>query len=216
VQFFSGGERARLVLALLAWQRPALLLLDEPTNHLDIEMREALALALGEYAGAVVLVSHDRHLLRESMDEFWLVADGRVRPWDGDLDDYGRWLLDRDNSPTNVLAEESGAEAPAPKPSQSRADRQAEKRAAAEHRARLKPLRDEIRRIEKALERDQARLTEIEQRLADESLYEEGNGDALTELLREQGELRGRVETAEEDWLHASARYEGLAQGDAV
>ncbi|MDZ7826256.1 MAG: ATP-binding cassette domain-containing protein [Gammaproteobacteria bacterium] len=80
VQFFSGGERARLVLALLAWQRPALLLLDEPTNHLDIEMREALALALGEYAGAVVLVSHDRHLLRESMNEFWLVADGRVRP----------------------------------------------------------------------------------------------------------------------------------------
>jgi ATP-binding cassette subfamily F protein 3 len=216
VQFFSGGERARLVLALLAWQRPALLLLDEPTNHLDIEMREALALALGEYTGAVVLVSHDRHLLRESMDEFWLVADGRVRTWDGDLDDYGRWLLDRDNSPTNVLADEPGTETDAPKPSQSRADRQAEKRAAAENRARLKPLRDEIRGIEKALERDQARLAGIEERLADESLYEEGRSDALTELLQEQGELRSRVETAEEDWLHASARYEGLAQGDPL
>ncbi|MDZ7825531.1 MAG: ABC transporter ATP-binding protein, partial [Gammaproteobacteria bacterium] len=89
-------------------------------------------------------------------------------------------------------------------------------RAAAEHRARLKPLRDEIRRIEKALERDQALLTGIEHRLADESLYADGDNEALTELLREQGELRGRIATAEEDWLHASARYEGQAQGDEV
>ena len=92
---FSGGEKARLALALIVWQRPNLLLLDEPTNHLDLVTREALAMALNGFEGALLLVSHDRALLRAVCDEFWLVADGRVEPFDGDLDDYQRWLLDR-------------------------------------------------------------------------------------------------------------------------
>jgi ATP-binding cassette subfamily F protein 3 len=212
VDTFSGGERARLALALLAWQRPALLLLDEPTNHLDLEMREALALALGEYAGAVLLVSHDRHLLRETMDEYWLVADGRVVPWDGDLDDYARWLLDRDAAPTAATGE---AEEPAA-PGRTRADRQAEKREAAELRKRLKPLKDEIGRLERELETQQGRLAALETTLADETLYTDARRDDLTALLKEQGELRQRVEALEDDWLHASARYEAQLQGDDV
>jgi ATP-binding cassette subfamily F protein 3 len=212
VDTFSGGERARLALALLAWQRPALLLLDEPTNHLDLEMREALALALGEFAGAVLLVSHDRHLLRETMDEYWLVADGRVAAWDGDLDDYARWLLDRDAAPSATAAEAEDAAAP----SRSRADRQAEKREAAERRKRLKPLKDEIGRLEGELEAVQGRLATLETRLADEALYTEARREDLTALLKEQGELRQQVESLEDDWLHASARYEAQLQGDDV
>ncbi|MEE4300085.1 MAG: ATP-binding cassette domain-containing protein [Pseudomonadales bacterium] len=212
VRYFSGGERARVVLALLAWQRPALLLLDEPTNHLDIEMREALALALGEFAGAVLLVSHDRHLLRETCDEFWLVAEGRVQPWTGDLEDYARWLLDRD-----APAEAEGVEQAAPaREGKTRAERQAEKRAEAERRKQLKPLRDEIVRLERAMEQQQVRLAEIEAALADEGLYEDARREEMTALLQEQGELRSALETAEEDWLHASARYEARAQGDEV
>jgi ATP-binding cassette subfamily F protein 3 len=215
VQFFSGGERARLVLALLAWQRPALLLLDEPTNHLDLEMREALALALGEYAGAVVLVSHDRHLLRETCDDFWLVAEGRVQTWTGDLDDYARWLLDRDG-PENEEGDDEDGEAPAAaaKSGQTRAERQAEKRAEAERRAQLKPLKAEIGKLEQRLETAQARLAEIETALGDEGLYTDARRDEMTTLLREQGDLRTEVDTLEEDWLHASARYEGLLNGD--
>ena len=233
VKYFSGGERARLVLALLAWQRPALLLLDEPTNHLDIEMREALALALGEYTGAVVLVSHDRHLLRETVDEFWLVAEGRLQPFAGDLDDYASWLLDRDRADsTDAEAAQPGAgaeagnessaapsgasAAQAPRPAQTRADRQAEKRAEAERRAKLKPMKDEISKLEKAMERDQKRLLAIETALGDETLYDAGRKDDLTALLREQGELRQQIETAEEDWLFVSARFDALLQGDEV
>ena len=214
VRYFSGGERARVVLALLAWQRPALLLLDEPTNHLDIEMREALALALGEFSGAVVLVSHDRHLLRETCDEFWLVAEGRVRDWDGDLDDYARWLFEHETEVDEDAADDDPAEAVAQ--NTTRADRQAEKRAAAERRKALKPLKDEIARLEGEMEKAQSRLDELEVLLADESLYDEGRREEMKALLQEQGELRGVLERAEEDWLHQSARYEARAQGDDV
>ncbi|MCC5873737.1 MAG: ATP-binding cassette domain-containing protein [Gammaproteobacteria bacterium] len=218
IDTFSGGERARLVLALLAWQRPALLLLDEPTNHLDLDMREALSLALGEFSGAVVLVSHDRHLLRETMDEFWLVADGRIVPWDGDLDDYARWLLDRDRDTPEVVALE-GTEAPEGQGSAiatadaslSRADRQAERRAAAERRKALQPLKTEIQKLEQQLDTLQQRLAEIEGLLADASLYEDGAKDRLTAALKERGELRARAEGIESAWLEASERYEELS-----
>eukprot|EP01036_Dinobryon_divergens_P049435 gene49435-66232_t len=109
----SGGEKARLVLASLVWQRPNLLLLDEPTNHLDLTTREALSMALNEFEGSVMLVSHDRALLREVCDEFWLVADGVVKPFDGDLDDYQKWLLERSKEAARALAK-GGSSAPAP------------------------------------------------------------------------------------------------------
>ncbi|MCH2097211.1 MAG: ATP-binding cassette domain-containing protein, partial [Pseudomonadales bacterium] len=214
VRYFSGGERARVVLALLAWQRPALLLLDEPTNHLDIEMREALALALGEFTGAVVLVSHDRHLLRETCDEFWLVAQGRVRGWDGDLDDYARWLFEQDAEIDPEPAAGDAGEAVVQ--NTTRADRQASKRAAAERRKALKPLKDEIARLEQVMEVAQSRLAELERLLADEALYEEAQREKMKQLLQEQGERRAELERAEEDWLHESARYEAQAQGDDV
>lgn len=205
IDTFSGGERARLVLALLAWQRPALLLLDEPTNHLDLDMREALALALGEYAGCVVLVSHDRHLLRASMDEFWLVADGRVQPWQGDLDDYSDWLLER-----------ATAAAPSAPPREvpqiSRADRQAARKAAAERRQALKPLRDRIRALEREIETLTQQLASVEQALADPALYEtDADKERLTGLLKQQGALGNDLEAAESQWLEASEAYETAA-----
>ncbi len=206
VDTFSGGERARLVLALLAWQRPALLLLDEPTNHLDIEMREALAMALSEFAGAVVLVSHDRHLLSETMDAFWLVAEGRVETWNGDLDDYARWLLDRDRE---QQAEERLAEAPSPSAT-TRADRQAERRAAAERRRELQPLKAKIQKLEHDLEQIEQRLAELERELNEPTLYDDDARDRLTAVLKEQGELRQRAEATEGEWLEASERYEAL------
>ncbi len=209
IDTFSGGERARLVLALLAWQRPALLLLDEPTNHLDLEMREALALALSEFAGAVVLVSHDRHLLRETMDQFWLVADSRIRPWDGDLDDYARWLLDRDReTPEEEVSEPVTAPETA---ATSRSDRQAERRAAAERRKALQPLKSQIETLERTLEQTQRRLAELDALLTDTTLYEAAAKDRLTAALKEQGELRQRAAAIENDWLEASERYETLA-----
>src|SRR5690606_32021188 len=127
---FSGGEKARLALALIAWQKPNLLLLDEPTNHLDLEMRLALTMALQEFAGAVLVVSHDRHLLKSTTDEFLLVADGRIQPFDGDLDDYARWLVD-----FRARQQPQAAAAPAG----DKTDKRAQRQAAAALRQQLAP-----------------------------------------------------------------------------
>src|SRR5207247_2417844 len=146
---FSGGEKARLALALLVWQRPNLLLLDEPTNHLDLDTREALSMALNEFEGTVMLVSHDRALLREVCDEFWLVAGAGVRPFDGDLDDYQRWLLDTAREQAKVLREQA-SNAPA-----ASGNRKEDRKAAAllrQQRAdQAKPLRRELIRIDNRL-----------------------------------------------------------------
>ena len=130
---FSGGEKARLVLGLVAWRRPNLLLLDEPTNHLDLEMRQALAMALQDFAGAVVMVSHDRHLLRSVSDALYVVHDGRLQEFDGDLDDYARWL---DNSAVKPAAITTGVSA-AP----TAEERKQRKREEAERRTRLAPMK---------------------------------------------------------------------------
>ncbi|MEQ8497205.1 MAG: ATP-binding cassette domain-containing protein, partial [Gammaproteobacteria bacterium] len=165
----SGGEKARLALALIAWQRPNLLLLDEPTNHLDLEMRQALTVALQGFDGAIVVVSHDRYLLRNSVDEFWLVAQGRVAPFDGDLDDYHRWLAERARPPARAG---TGAADSAKAATRNARDAKAERREAAEKRARLAPLRREIERLEQAMARARAELAAIEASLADAALYE--------------------------------------------
>ncbi|MFL6663715.1 MAG: ABC-F family ATP-binding cassette domain-containing protein, partial [Rhizobacter sp.] len=147
----SGGEKARLVLAMLVWQRPNLLLLDEPTNHLDLDTREALSMALNEFEGTVMLVSHDRALLREVCDEFWLVAGGSVRPFDGDLDDYQRWLLDTAKEQAKALREASEtAAAPAASPNR-REDRKAAAQARQQRADQVKPLRRELNRIDNRL-----------------------------------------------------------------
>ncbi len=198
---FSGGEKARLVLALLVWQRPNLLLLDEPTNHLDLDMRTALTRALQEYEGGVVLVSHDRHLLRSVTDEFILVSDGGAQPFAGDLDDYRQWLLDQ-----------SRAEAPT-QPDKG-PDRKAQRRDAALQRQaqarKRRPLERRLEKIEAQMARLRGRLDELEQQLADPAIYSDAQRQQLQPLLREQGELSQQWEQAELEWLEVGEALEAL------
>jgi len=196
---FSGGERARLALAVIIWQRPNLLLLDEPTNHLDIEMREALTEALLEYEGALVLVSHDRHLLRTTADALLLVDDGRVSPYDGDLEDYRALLRSRRQRPSAA----GGA------PS-----RRDERRAAAEARQarsrQRKPLLAKLEKIERELDRRSGEIARIETALASEAAYAVENRDQLSALLLEQSQARAHIDRLELEWLRLHEEIERL------
>ena len=210
---FSGGEKARLALALVAWQKPNLLLLDEPTNHLDLEMREALTEALAAFEGTVIIVSHDRHLLRATVDEFWRVADHRVEPFDGDLEDYRAWLKARLEGERREARAEKGerkgerqAESAAPKE-----DRKAARRAAAELREKLRPLKKQRDRAEQAMEKVQAELAAVEETLGDAALYTDaGRKEELTAALARQGELKSRLEDLEAEWLSAEEALEAM------
>ena len=197
---FSGGEKARLVLALLVYQRPNLLLLDEPTNHLDLEMRHALTMALQDFEGAMVIVSHDRYLLRSVTDRWLLVADGGVEEFDGDLDEYRAWLSERRRARGESS---SGAEKAAG--AQGRKDR---KRSEAEKRQRLQPLRKQVQECEQRLTRLTAQRTRIDGELAQSGIYADGNKQKLKQLLLEQAQTRQKLEAAEEAWLEASAALE--------
>ncbi|MBD8492312.1 ATP-binding cassette domain-containing protein [Pseudomonas syringae] len=191
---FSGGEKARLALALIAWEKPNLLLLDEPTNHLDLEMRLALTMALQEFSGAVLVVSHDRHLLKSTTDDFLLVADGRVETFDGDLDDYTRWLADyrlrhAPASTTPVNADKT--------------DKKAQRQQAAALRQQLAPHKRQADALEKELGEVNEKLARIEQGLADSAIYEAASKDKLRELLAEQARLKVREAELEEGWMEA-------------
>ena len=203
---FSGGEKARLALAMVVWQKPNLLVLDEPTNHLDLEMRHALTLALQAFSGAVLLVTHDRHLLRNTADELWLIADGTVAVYDGDVNSYERAIAAETpgDSQRATAAEVAG---PAPAASDARSRRQD----AAARREQLKPLRASLRSLEKELERSEAELRALQERLADSSLYEGKNQKSLPDLLRREGELRQLTESLEERWLEAQETLDGLS-----
>jgi ATP-binding cassette, subfamily F, member 3 len=194
---FSGGEKSRLVLALLVYRRPNLLLLDEPTNHLDLEMRQALATALQGFEGAMVIVSHDRHLLRVSCDRLLLVSHGGVTEFDDDLDAYPAWLA----SHTRTARAGDAREAATVDSSGQRRDR---KRQEAEQRRQLQPLRQALRRCESDLERLQARRDELEARLADTGLYQSGRKDELQGLLRDKAGIDAEFEAAELAWLEAA------------
>ena len=198
---FSGGEKARLALALLVHGRPNLLLLDEPTNHLDLDLRHALEIALQEYAGALVLVSHDRHLVASTCDSLWRVAGGSAQPFDGDLDDYARWLAQRERD----YAAADSAPAPSP-PGGPRLSPKEQRRAAAEQRARLKDLRDTVQKAETEMQKLNTRITAIEQELQDPAVYADRNRAAG--LSREQNALRRQLTETEEAWLQASAALE--------
>ena len=203
---FSGGEKSRLALALLIWQKPNLLLLDEPTNHLDLEMREALNLALQEYEGGVVLVSHDRHLLRTTADELWLVADGRVRAFDGDLDDYSDWLAKQRSAETSAAAPSVVKQAKR----EDRAQANAERQALVEQR---RSTQKETTKLEKQIAARQAELTLLETRLTDPTLYAGGADPALaSSLLKRKSELLGIIEQAEVRWLEMHDELERLPQ----
>jgi ATP-binding cassette subfamily F protein 3 len=197
---FSGGEKSRLALALLIWRRPNLLLLDEPTNHLDLEMRHALTLALQEYEGAVVLVSHDRHLLRTTSERFALVADGKLTPFEGDLEDYRRWLAE------SAAAEKS--ERPAA------ASRREKRQQEAQARAKLAQLRRPLARELEELERRLAGLSEekrqLDLRLADPAIYQSPDKAALAAGLKRQADLARALGEAEERWLALQEELERI------
>jgi ATP-binding cassette subfamily F protein 3 len=208
ITHFSGGEKARLALALIVWQRPNLLLLDEPTNHLDLETREALAVALAQFEGTLVLVSHDRHLLRATTEQLLIVRDGGLQPFDGDLDDYRDWLLGRSAPP----AAESLAAAPR---MESAAARRAERREAAEARQRQaevrRPIESRLKRLEAKLEKVNARKNEIDARLGDQALYQGEDREALKTLLLDQAYVARELEQLEAEWLENQALLEKIS-----
>ncbi|MBZ6067947.1 ABC transporter ATP-binding protein [Aeromonas schubertii] len=206
---FSGGEKARLVLALITWQRPNLLLLDEPTNHLDLEMRHALTLALQGFEGAMVVVSHDRHLLRTTTDDFYLVHGGRVEAFDGDLDDYHKWLGEQDK-------EASARPADAPASANSALARKDQKRREAEFRQATRPLRQKLEKLEASMEKLQGKLGEIESQLADPAIYEESAKGRLSALLKSQGPLKEELEGVELEWMSLSEELETMEQAFAA
>jgi ATP-binding cassette subfamily F protein 3 len=198
---FSGGEKARLTLALLIWERRNLLLLDEPTNHLDLDMREALTLALQDYEGAMVLVSHDRHLLRATTDRLLLVADGRAGEFDGDLDDYREWLAQRRRDRQTVR------EAPA---SSRREQRRAQAQARERMAAQRKPLERALREVEGDLERLTQEKQRLETLLAAPDLYAAESRERLRAALREQAQVKQRLQEVEERWLELQGQLEAL------
>jgi ATP-binding cassette, subfamily F, member 3 len=208
VEPFSGGEKARLALALVVYQRPNLLLLDEPTNHLDLDMRHALETALLAYAGAVVLVSHDRHLISATCDSLLLVADGGCRAFEGDLQDYAKWLTERDRAPAagkldpRVRGDDKkGAH---DDKGMSAKDR---RKAGADDRA----LKAKVEKLDAQLNKLHVQLVAIDVRLADPALYAQGRSDEAAKLEREQRDLRKQIAAAEEEWLAAADRLEATS-----
>ena len=198
---FSGGEKARLALALIAWDRPNLLLLDEPTNHLDLEMRLALTMALQEFSGAVLVVSHDRHLLKSTTDNFYLVADGKVEEFDGDLEDYTRWLVEYrqrnapvSNTPVNP----------------DKTDKKAQRQAAAALRQQLAPHKREADKLEAELGKLHEKLAKIDASLGDSDIYEPLRKNELRDLLAEQARLKVREAELEEAWMEALELLESM------
>ena len=207
IRHFSGGEKARLALAIVVWQKPNLLLLDEPTNHLDLEMCHALTVALQAFEGAVIVVSHDRHLLRNTVDQFLLIADGKAEAFDDDLDAYSRWIMaqrkEANNQPTQNVNTVSAEPV---------ANKKEQRQQAAELRKKLNPITNAIKKIERQISDFETKLAAIEDSLSDTSLYEDGNKDKLQQLLIDQGELRQQHEHAEEQWFELNQELEELQE----
>lgn len=206
---FSGGEKARLVLALLIYQRPNLLLLDEPSNHLDLEMRQALSMALQDYEGAMLLVSHDRHLVRSSSDLLWLVHQGRVEVFPDSLDEYPAWLARQSQGQAlgKGSVDRAGEQGGAAHTQAARKDR---KRQEAAQRQQLQPLTRAIKAQEHSLDRLSAERAALEVRLADTALYQDNRKEELLGLLAEKNRLEQAILATEEAWLHLQEELETL------
>ncbi len=200
----SGGEKARLVLALLVFQRPNLLLLDEPTNHLDLEMRHALSVALQGFEGAMVIVSHDRHLLRTTTDQLLLVSGGRVDEFSGALDDYPAWLMENRNAAEEKVAAGLGEN--------SAVARRGRKQLEAENRRLLQPLRKKLKALEKELDRLGQQQQELEQQLAEPEIYASEQKERLKQMLTEKAEIDQRLMHIEESWLEAGEAVDAAEQ----
>ncbi|UXN36687.1 ABC transporter ATP-binding protein [Avibacterium paragallinarum] len=203
VAHFSGGEKARLVLALIVWLRPNLLLLDEPTNHLDLDMRQALTEALVDYQGSLVIVSHDRHLLRNTVDEFYLVHDGQVEEFKGDLADYQKWLNEQNSQSQPSDKTENNKES-------SSQNRKEQKRKEAELRQQLAPLRKSLAQWESKMETLSQKLADIEQQLANGDLYQAEMKENLTALLKDQAEYKKQLEEVELEWFSVQENMEKI------
>ncbi|WP_374667908.1 ATP-binding cassette domain-containing protein [Acinetobacter sp.] len=209
---FSGGERARLALALIVWLRPNVLILDEPTNHLDLDMRHALTMALQDFEGAVVLVSHERQLIASVCDELILVHGGRSREFDGDLSAYADWLRQ-----ARIELMKNGQAAPQPVQSQvtaqpviSKLDKEAQRKETARRRELSRPIRKNIEKCEQQIEKLQPRLAEIEHLLGDSAIYDAERKDDLLKLMNEQTALKGKLEQFEEQMLELMMELEEL------
>ncbi|VCU71975.1 putative ABC transporter ATP-binding protein YheS [Pigmentiphaga humi] len=204
----SGGEKARLALALVVWKKPNLLLLDEPSNHLDVDTREALTEALAEFEGTMLLVSHDRHLLRTTVDSFWIVAGGGVREFDGDLEDYRDWLNERRS------AESAAASAAGASNAEAAVDRKAQKRLEAEARQRVsalrKPLEARLRKLEAEMQKLETRKRELDALIGDPGLYEDARREECRRVLAEHGEVQKRLGDTEEIWLGVQEELEAI------
>jgi ATP-binding cassette subfamily F protein 3 len=209
VRPMSGGEKARLALALIVWKKPNLLLLDEPSNHLDVDTREALTEALAEFEGTMLLVSHDRHLLRTTVDSFWIVADGGVQPFDGDLEDYRDWLSSRRTAAGGPSASVGG-----PSDDGQGGDRKATKREEAENRQRIstlrKPLEARLQKLETTMAKNEARRKELDALIADPDLYEDARRDECRRVMAEHGELLKQAGQVEEEWLEVQESLEQI------
>lgn len=192
IKIFSGGEKARLALAKVVWEQPNLLLMDEPTNHLDLDMVHALTVALQEYEGALIIVSHDRHLLGNTVNEFYSIHRGVFAEFRGDLKDYEKWLSKQEAPGTEPVA----VKAPAVK-----VDKKQQRQQAAARREQLAPLRKREKVLEKEIDKLQAQLKQLEDKLADASLYDDANKPRLTTLLQQQGEAKSALAQSEEEWL---------------
>jgi ATP-binding cassette, subfamily F, member 3 len=209
-EHFSGGEKSRLALALLIWSRPNLLLLDEPTNHLDLEMRHALTLALQDYQGGVILVSHDRALLRATCDQFMLVADSQASAFDGDLEDYKDWLATQKSVDSTQAQKEDNHEK---RDEIAKIPNRAEQKLARQARlAERRPLVKELAVVDQALEKHQQEKEAIDERLAAPALYEQVDKTELQTLLKQQGALTLQIETLEMRWLELHELLEDLPE----
>jgi ATP-binding cassette subfamily F protein 3 len=197
---FSGGEKARLALAMVVWQKPNLLVLDEPTNHLDLDMRHAMEIALQAYDGALVLVSHDRHMLRNTAEELLLVHDGRVEEYREDLDGYERWILSsyRQTEKRDVAVTDTS--------------RKEKRQQAAEHREKMRPLQKQLDKTEADMAAVNLSLEELREQLGNSGLYTEANKQTLAKLLQREGELKVRAEELDEIWLEQQQALEELSQ----
>ncbi len=218
IGLFSGGEKARLALALIIWRKPNLLLLDEPTNHLDLETRHALTMALAQFEGTVILVSHDRHLLRASTDQFMLVAKHRLQPFDGDLDDYRDWLLQHaaDTRAEAKAASQTGSYGTsndAGDGGSAAGNRKGQRRQDAEARQKLsqqkRPLQTRITKLEKEMEKLNAEKATLDAFIGDTASYEPAMKAKLTDALKRQAEVCARLDALEAEWLEA---HEALEQ----
>ena len=230
IENFSGGEKARLALAMIVWQRPNLLLLDEPTNHLDLDTREALTVALAQFEGTLVLVSHDRHLLRATTDQFLIVADGRLQPFDGDLDDYRDWLFKTKLAPAEAvtplpqpnknisdqIVKEKSSSAKAAAPAPPGPERREQKRREAAERQRVsaarKPLESRLKRVDEQMAKLNARKTSIDTQLADPGIYGDDRKETLQSLIVDQAYVARELAQLEAEWLELQQQLEAATQ----